>query len=538
MTGIGGRLARMSSHHHRSDLQRVARQAMSERGLEAEFPADALAQLEAIRGPAVAGGEIEDLRSLLWCSIDNDDSLDLDQLTVAEDLGGGAVRIRVAVADVDALVAKATPIDRHAGQNTVSVYVAGHVYPMLPERLSTDLTSLNPDVDRVSLVVAYVVKPDGSLGESSVSRARVHNRAKLAYNAVAAWLDGAGPLPEPAARVPGMDAQLRTQDEVAARLRRLRHERGALDLQSLESRPVFSGDTVVGLQADKPNRAKWLIEDFMIAANGVVARFLAGQARPSLRRVVRSPERWAKIVDKAAEYGESLPATPSAIALEAFLTRRRAADPVRFPDLSLVIVKLMGAGEYVVERPGEAPIGHFGLAVTDYAHATAPNRRFPDLVTHRLLKAALAGAPAPYGVEELGRAGQPLHRAGGRRRQGRAPGAQVGRGPAAGSAGGRELRRRDHRRRRQGHLGARLRAAGRGPGRARRRRPARGRQGARSPALHQFRARLHRLRAASTGHRAELQLRNVCGARFSSCAGAGSSLIRTWPLFTACGSSG
>jgi exoribonuclease-2 len=374
---------------------------MLERGLETDFAADALAQLDAIPGPSVADGEIEDLRSLLWCSVDNDDSEDLDQLTVAEDLGNGTVRILVSVADVDALVAKATPIDQHASKNTVSVYVAGHIYPMLPERLSTDLTSLNPDVDRVSLVVAYAVRPDGSLGESSVRRALVHNRAKLAYNAVAAWLDGQGPLPEPAARVPGMDQQLRVQDEVAARLRRLRHEHGALDLQSLESRPVFSGDAVVGLHADKPNRAKWLIENFMIAANGVVARFLADKARPSLARVVRSPERWAKIVDKAAEYGEALPAEPSAMALEAVLGRRRAADPLRFPDLSLVIVKLMGAGEYVVERPGEAPIGHFGLAVTDYSHATAPNRRFPDLVTHRLLKAALAGAPSPYGADEL-----------------------------------------------------------------------------------------------------------------------------------------
>jgi exoribonuclease II len=375
---------------------------MLDRGLETDFAADALVQLDAIRGPSVADGEIKDLRSLLWCSIDNDDSEDLDQLTVAEDLGNGTVRILVAVADVDALVAKATPIDRHASKNTVSVYVAGHVYPMLPERLSTDLTSLNPDMDRVSLVVAYAVKPDGSLGESSVSRALVHNRAKLAYNAVAAWLDGLGPLPEAAARVPGMDKQLRTQDEVATRLRRVRHERGALDLESLESRPVFSGDAVVGLHADKSNRANWLIEDFMIAANGVVARFLADKARPSLRRVVRAPERWAKIVEKAAEYGESLPTEPSAIALESFLTRRRAADPLRFPDLSLVIVKLMGSGEYIVERPGEAPIGHFGLAVTDYSHATAPNRRFPDLVTHRLLKAALTGAPSPYSVEELG----------------------------------------------------------------------------------------------------------------------------------------
>jgi len=253
--------------HQRSDLQRIAGKAMLDHGLEVEFSAEALDQLHAIRGPSVADGEIEDLRSMLWCSIDNDDSEDLDQLTVAENLGNGAVRILVAVADVDALVAKDTPIDRHASKNTVSVYVAGHVYPMLPERLSTDLTSLNPDVDRVGLVIAYVVKPDGSVGESSVSRALVQNRAKLAYNAVAAWLDGQGPLPEPAARVPGMDAQLRVQDGVAAQLRRLRHERGALDLQSLESRAVFSDDgkrmalntteslEVIDLSGDYPRRA-------------------------------------------------------------------------------------------------------------------------------------------------------------------------------------------------------------------------------------------------------------------------------------------
>ena len=387
--------------HHRSDLQRIARTAMLERGLLPDFNDGALKQLAAIAGPARADGELVDLRGLLWCSIDNDDSLDLDQLSVAEDVGGGAVKILVAVADVDALVGKATPIDRHAANNTTSVYVAGHVFPMLPERLSTDLTSLNAAVDRVSLVITYVVKPDGSLGDTSVVRAVVHNQAKLTYDATAAWLEGQGPLPQAAARVPGLDAQLKLQDQAASRLRRLRHERGALDLQSLESRAVFSGDAVVGLHVDKPNRAKHLIEEFMVAANGVVARFLVDRARPSLGRVVRSPERWAKIVDKAAELGEALPAEPSSQALEAFLAKRRAADPLRFPDLSLVIVKLMGAGEYVVELPGQAPIGHFGLAVKDYSHSTAPNRRFPDLVTHRLVKAALSGAPAPYTLDEL-----------------------------------------------------------------------------------------------------------------------------------------
>ncbi len=389
--------------HHRADLQRVARQALRDRGLLPDFDSGVVRQLGDIHGPATeSGGDIRDLRGLLWCSIDNDDSKDLDQLSVAQDLGGGDVRILVAIADVDVLAARGTPIDAHAGQNSASVYVAGHVYPMLPEMLSTDFTSLGPDVDRLSLVVEYVVRKEGTLGESAVVRAIVRNRAKLAYNAVAAWLDGQGALPDAAAAVQGMDNQLRTQDEVAARLRRLRHQKGALDLESLEARPIFHGDTVVGLHAELPNRAKWLIEEFMIAANGVVARFLEAKSRPSLRRVVRSPERWAKIAEVAAHLGESLPGQPSARALEAFLVRRRAADPLRFPDLSLVIVKLMGAGEYVAELPGATPIGHFGLSVKDYAHATAPNRRFPDLVTQRLLKAALEDHPSPYGIAELG----------------------------------------------------------------------------------------------------------------------------------------
>ena len=272
-----------SRSHHRADLQRVARQALRDRGLLPDFDSGVVRQLGDIRGPATeSGGDIRDLRGLLWCSIDNDDSKDLDQLSVAEDLGSGDVRILVAIADVDVLAARGTPIDAHAGQNSASVYVAGHVYPMLPEILSTDFTSLGPDVDRLSLVVEYVVRKEGTLGESAVTRAIVRNRAKLAYNAVAAWLDGQGALPEAAAAVKGLDTQLRLQDEVAARLRHLRHQKGALDLESLEARPVFRDDTVVGLHAEVPNRAKWLIEEFMIAANGVVARFLRGQGPPVL----------------------------------------------------------------------------------------------------------------------------------------------------------------------------------------------------------------------------------------------------------------
>jgi VacB/RNase II family 3'-5' exoribonuclease len=388
--------------HHRGDLQRVAHRALQDRGLLDEFDAFALEQLDGIRGPSAENGvDIRDLRGLPWCSIDNDESKDLDQLSAALNLGDGSVRIFVAIADVDTLVDKGTPLDGHAAHNTASVYVAGHVYPMLPEKLSTDLTSLGQGVDRISLVVEFVVRAEGSLAESDISRAVVRNHSKMTYNAVAAWLDGQGPLPQAAASVSGMDAQLRLQDTVARRLRELRHQKGALDFTSLEARPVFKGDAVVGMHAEKPNRAKRLIEEFMIAGNGVAARFLEAKGRPSLRRVVRSPERWTRIVDLAAKFGESLPGQPSARALEAFLAKRRAADLLRFPDLSLVIVKLMGAGEYVAELPGDSHAGHFGLSVKEYTHATAPNRRFADLVTQRLLKAALADHPSPYGIGEL-----------------------------------------------------------------------------------------------------------------------------------------
>jgi VacB/RNase II family 3'-5' exoribonuclease len=388
--------------HHRSDLQRVAHLALRDRGLLGEFDGSALEQLDGIRAAAEENGnDIRDLRGLPWCSIDNDESKDLDQLSAALALDDGSVRIFVAIADVDTLVDKGTPINAHAAHNTASVYVAGQVYPMLPEKLSTDLTSLGQGVDRISIIVEYIVRAEGRLAESEISRAVVRNHAKLAYNAVAAWLDGQGPLPEAAAAVPGMDAQLHLQDAVAGRLRELRYQTGALDFASLEARPVFKDDAVVGMHAEKPNRAKRLIEEFMLAGNGVVARFLEAKRRPALRRVVRSPERWTKIVDVADKFGESLPGQPSARALEAFLSKRRAADPLRFPDLSLVIVKLMGAGEYVAELPGENHAGHFGLSVKDYTHATAPNRRFSDLVTQRLLKAALADHPSPYGIEEL-----------------------------------------------------------------------------------------------------------------------------------------
>ena len=391
------------SRHTRADLAEIARQAMLDRGLEPDFPPAVAKQLAAISGPAREPGTgVRDLTSLPWCSIDNDDSRDLDQLSVSEDLGKGAVRLSVAIADVDAVVKKGTPIDDHARANTTSVYTAARIFPMLPERLSTDWTSLNAGEDRLALVIEMELDRDATLMSSAVSRATVRNKAKLAYDSVAAWLEGRAPEPEPARGVAGLDAQLKTQDAVAQKLRKQRHEAGALDLETLQPKAVFDGDTVVDIRQEAHNRARQLIEDLMIAVNGVTARFLASKGLASLRRVVRSPERWQRIVDVAKEEGEHLPPEPDSKALEEFLSRRRKADPERFPDLSLIIVKLMGAGEYVVERPGDSSIGHFGLAVRDYTHSTAPNRRFPDLITQRLVKAALAGTTAPYSLAELG----------------------------------------------------------------------------------------------------------------------------------------
>ncbi len=388
--------------HHRSDLVRIAASAMTERGLQPEFSTNVKHQVAAITGPGFdASADIHDLTGLLWCSIDNDDSLDLDQLTVCEELSKGMVKILVAIADVDALVKKGTAIDEHARFNTTSVYTSARIFPMLPERLSTDLTSLNANEDRLALVVEMVFHADATLAGSTVYRARVRNKAKLAYDSVSAWIEGEAALPAAAAAVPGMAAQLRTQDVMAQQLRERRRAEGSLEFETLQPRAVFEGENVIDIRQQVQNRARQLIEEVMIATNGCTARYLAARGGTSLRRVVRSPERWLRIVGVAKEYGETLPDQPDSKALEVFLAKRRQADPLRFPDLSLVIVKLMGRGEYAVERPGGPPIGHFGLAVRDYTHSTAPNRRFPDLITSRLLKAALVDKSPPYSNAEL-----------------------------------------------------------------------------------------------------------------------------------------
>jgi exoribonuclease-2 len=390
------------SKQHRSILQRIAHRAMLERGLVPDFSSQALAELAGIHGAAKQNGEpTRDLSSLLWCSIDNDDSRDLDQLTVAEAMPAGAVKVLVAVADVDAVVKKQSALDDHARQNTTSVYTVAETFPMLPEKLSTDLTSLNYESDRLALVVEMTFAADGSMQASDLYRARVRNRAKLAYNSLARWLEGSGPMPQGVGAVGGLDENLRLQDRVAQKLKAVRHAHGALDLETLQSRPVFAGEELKDLEIDPSNRAKDLIADFMIAANGVAARFLASRKLPSLRRVVRIPKHWDRIVELAAERGSKLPKQPDSKALEQFLTSARAADPLRFPDLSLSVIKLLGAGEYVVQVPGGSAPGHFGLAVKDYAHTTAPNRRYPDVITQRLLKAAMVGGALPYAADEL-----------------------------------------------------------------------------------------------------------------------------------------
>jgi VacB/RNase II family 3'-5' exoribonuclease len=385
-----------------SALKDIARRAMLDNGLQPDFPAAVDAQVRQITAPASAGdAQIRDLRTLLWCSIDNDDSKDLDQLSVADPQAAGAVRILIAVADVDATVSKGSAVDQRASINTTSVYTAAQIFPMLPEKLSTDLTSLAQDAERLSIVIEFTVSASGAVTASDIYRARVVNRSKLAYNGVAAWLDGKAAAPPALAAVKGMDEQLRLQDKVAQALKAVRKSQGALGLTTLEAQAVYDGAALEDLRPDEDNRAKELIEYFMIAANGVVAQFLEAHHFPSLRRVLRTPERWDRIVALARTLNETLPVVADAKALSAFLVRRQAAAPALFPVLSLAVVKLLGAGEYVLKVPGQPAEGHFGLAVSDYTHATAPNRRYPDVITQRLLKAALAQQPVPYGTDEL-----------------------------------------------------------------------------------------------------------------------------------------
>jgi len=387
---------------HRAMLQRIARQAMIERGLLPDFSSKALTELDRINAPATRTEEpIRDLRNLPWCSIDNDDSRDMDQLTVARAMSKDSVEIMVAIAEVDVIVKKGSAIDDHARHNTTSVYTAAETFPMLPEKLSTNYTSLNYGTDRLAIVIEMMIAGDGSLQTSEIYGATVHNHAKLAYNSVAAWLEGNRQMPEEIGVVEGLGENLHIQDRVAQSMKAFRHMHGALNLETIEARPVFDADELKYLDVERKNRAKDIIEDFMIAANGVTARYLASKMFPSLRRVVHTPKRWDRIMELASESGFTLSPEPDSKALEQFLVKAKTADPLRFPDLSLSIIKLLGSGEYMVEFLGDSSEGHFGLAVKDYTHSTALNRRYPDLITQRLLKAAMAEHPVPYDKNEL-----------------------------------------------------------------------------------------------------------------------------------------
>ena len=384
------------------DLQAVAKDVVRQHGFQPDFPPEVQQQLAQLRAhpPTIsAGGTVRDLRDQLWSSIDNDTSRDLDQIEVAERLSNGEVKVLVGIADVDAFVPKQSAIDQHAARETTTVYTGIRNFPMLPEELSTGKTSLLEHQDCLSVVIESVVDGNGHVTSSDVYRALVRNQAQLQYNSVGAWLQGTAVAPPKVAASADLQAQLRLQDEVAQKLRSRRYENGALDLQTNEVLPLVLNAQVVDVVKQQKNHATELIEDFMIAANGVVARMLHKVS--SLRRIVKQPERWDRIVQLAATHGEKLPAEPDSKALNDFLVKRKTADPDHFADLSLAVIKLIGPGEYVVERPGDAATGHFGLAVQDYTHSTAPNRRFADIVTQRLLKAMLAGQPNPYSDNEL-----------------------------------------------------------------------------------------------------------------------------------------
>lgn len=370
------------------NLQAAAHQEMLDHGFNPDFPPQIQTQIASIRAakPVAPGPAVKDLRNLLWSSIDNDTSRDLDQIEYAEKLPDGSTRILIGVADVDGSVPKGSPIDLHASGEGVSVYTGVVTFPMLPEDLSTDLTSLNEECDRPAIVINIIVGAEGMIQSGQSYRALVRNRAQLAYSKVGPWLEQSAEAPPKVAASLDLQNQLKIQDEAAQRLRAARFKSGALTFDSIETTPTMVNGQVTGLETMPKNRATELIEDFMVAANEVIARLLSSGGCASIRRVVKTPERWPRIVELAAGLGEKLPADPDSGALNNFLMKRKAEDPLRFPDLSLAIVKLMGPGEYIVERPGEPPVGHFGLAVQDYTHATAPNRRYADLVTQRLIK--------------------------------------------------------------------------------------------------------------------------------------------------------
>ena len=397
-------MSKQASHSPSVDLFAIAHQSMIEAGFIPDFPSPVLSEVrDIVANSAIPEAEsVKDLRGLLWSSIDNNSSRDLDQVEYAESLPGGDTRLLIGIADVDALVPKGSAIDVQAAANCTSVYTGVRTYPMLPEELSTDLTSLNAGEDRLAVVTEMVLGSDGVMKSINIYRALLKNQAKLAYEAVGNWLDGKAGIPASVSAVPGLEAQLRWQFESARDLEEVRKQHGALELGTIQASPVVDETgKVVELAVTEPNGARDLIANFMIAANVAMAQFLEAKGGPTLQRVVRTPKYWSRIVEIAEELGEKLPATPDSRALAEFLATQKKADPLHFPDLSLAVVKSLGPGEYALQLPGEEGEGHFGLAVQDYTHSTAPNRRFADLVTQRLVKAELESKPVPYAIDEL-----------------------------------------------------------------------------------------------------------------------------------------
>lgn len=346
-------------------------------------------------------GDIQDLRRLLWSSIDDSDSLDLDQLEYVEQQADG-VRLMVAIADVDALAPSGGAVDEYAGEMTTSVYTGILTFPMLPEKLSHGATSLLPGDDRLAIVIDMLVPRNGDAVLQGVGRALVRNKAKLVYEQIGAWLEDEASAPGDVETNPELREQVLLQQETAGRLEAARTRTGKLNLRTIETRPVVQDGRVADLRTTNANPARRIIENFMIAANMCIALRFSQMGQPAIQRVVTEPKRWDRIRDLASACGDSLPERPDQRALSAFLSRREAADPQRFPDLSLSVVKLLGNGEYAVVPPGDGG-GHFGLAVHNYTHSSAPNRRYPDLVTQRMLKASLAGRPMPYASADLER---------------------------------------------------------------------------------------------------------------------------------------
>ncbi|MGD1004543.1 MAG: RNB domain-containing ribonuclease [Methanoregulaceae archaeon] len=388
---------------HPVDLKAIARRAMEKYGFDPQFPKSVVQEVNALKERIVLTdqNEIKDLRSLLWSSIDNYDSMDLDQLEYCERCQSGEIQVNVAIADVDRYVPKQSQTDQHAAHNGTSVYTGIETFPMLPDKLSKGISSLLPSQDRMAVVIEYAVLQDGSFHHGDVYRALICNKAKLVYEEIGDWLEGISPIPHIVKEIPGLEQQLLLQNEASQLLRKHRREQGALELDTIEAQPVVENGLVKDLVLQKKNLARCLIEEFMVAANGTMVTHLGNAEIPMIQRVVRTPKNWDGIVRTAATYGEILPSQPDAKALTKFLIRQKEADPERFPDLSLTVVKLLGPGEYMLLEPNTPPTGHFSLAVIDYTHATAPNRRYVDVINQRLIKSVLNREKSPYIIEEL-----------------------------------------------------------------------------------------------------------------------------------------